>query len=153
MKELISFIATRLVDDPNTPDTGPGTPPIVDMGAYELGAPGPDPHWLPVEGDSDKDFLTDDEERGIGYDPENRDEDSNGVPDGVDLARELHAIIAGLEEHQPPGVGPTLPAHRLFRVPLYADCEFPCPICLPHHSYHRWCHRFRFHAGPGQCQS
>lgn len=25
----------RLVDDPNTPDTGSGTPPIVDMGCYE----------------------------------------------------------------------------------------------------------------------
>ena len=28
----------RFYDDPNTPDTGQGTPPIVDMGAYEFGA-------------------------------------------------------------------------------------------------------------------
>ena len=27
--------APRFVDDPDTPDTGNGTPPIVDMGAYE----------------------------------------------------------------------------------------------------------------------
>jgi parallel beta-helix repeat protein len=26
----------RFVDDPNTPDTGSGTPPIVDLGAYEF---------------------------------------------------------------------------------------------------------------------
>jgi hypothetical protein len=26
----------RFVDDPNTPDTGQGTPPIVDMGPYEF---------------------------------------------------------------------------------------------------------------------
>ena len=29
---------SRFVDDPDTPDTGSGTPPIVDMGAYEFGA-------------------------------------------------------------------------------------------------------------------
>jgi len=28
----------RFVDDPYTPDTGSGTPPIVDMGAYEFQA-------------------------------------------------------------------------------------------------------------------
>ena len=30
--------ASRFVDDPGTPDTGVGTAPIVDMGAYEFGA-------------------------------------------------------------------------------------------------------------------
>ncbi len=32
----------RRVDDPNTIDTGAGSPPIVDMGAYEFQAPGTD---------------------------------------------------------------------------------------------------------------
>lgn len=39
--------ATRRVDDPATPDTGAGAPPIVDMGAYEYqagGGPGPGNH-------------------------------------------------------------------------------------------------------------
>ncbi|UCG58894.1 MAG: PASTA domain-containing protein, partial [Phycisphaerales bacterium] len=31
----------RFVDDPATPDTGPGTPPIVDIGAYEFQPPPP----------------------------------------------------------------------------------------------------------------
>ena len=29
---------SRRIDDPNTPDGGNGTPPIVDMGAYEFGS-------------------------------------------------------------------------------------------------------------------
>lgn len=33
---------TRRVDDPATPDTGSGTPPIVDIGAYEFQYAGPD---------------------------------------------------------------------------------------------------------------
>ncbi|MFQ5493748.1 MAG: IPTL-CTERM sorting domain-containing protein [Phycisphaerae bacterium] len=33
----------RFVDDPDTPDTGNGTPPIVDMGAYEFQRPPPIP--------------------------------------------------------------------------------------------------------------
>jgi hypothetical protein len=33
----------RFVDDPDTPDTGSGDPPIVDMGAYELQVAAPCP--------------------------------------------------------------------------------------------------------------
>jgi hypothetical protein len=33
----------RFFDDPDTPDTGGGCPPIVDMGAYEFGGTGPQP--------------------------------------------------------------------------------------------------------------
>ncbi len=41
----------RFMDDPNTPDTGIGTPPIVDMGAYEFqGEPN-----MPCPGDLDGD--------------------------------------------------------------------------------------------------
>ena len=46
----------RKVDDPLTPDTGNGTPPIVDMGAYEYGTCIAD---LDLDGDSDgKDLAT-----------------------------------------------------------------------------------------------
>ncbi len=31
-----SGITARRLDDPNTPDSGPGNPPIVDMGAFEF---------------------------------------------------------------------------------------------------------------------
>ncbi|UCG58974.1 MAG: PASTA domain-containing protein, partial [Phycisphaerales bacterium] len=37
----------RFVDDPHTPDTGSGTPPIVDMGAYEFQPAGPPPGTVP----------------------------------------------------------------------------------------------------------
>jgi len=33
----------RFFDDPDTPDSGCGCPPIVDMGAYEFGGTGPQP--------------------------------------------------------------------------------------------------------------
>jgi hypothetical protein len=33
----------RFFDDPDTPDTGCGCPPVVDMGAYEFGDTGPQP--------------------------------------------------------------------------------------------------------------
>ncbi|RMF83152.1 MAG: right-handed parallel beta-helix repeat-containing protein, partial [Planctomycetota bacterium] len=46
----------RLFDDPNTPDTGSGAAPLVDMGAYEFGAAAPCPG--DVDGDGDVD-LTD----------------------------------------------------------------------------------------------
>ncbi len=42
----------RFVDDPNTPDTGVGTPPIVDMGAYEYQGI---PCDLDIDGDVDVD--------------------------------------------------------------------------------------------------
>ncbi len=38
----------RFIDLPDTPDTGSGTPPIVDMGAYEHGAQGDHVLRLPV---------------------------------------------------------------------------------------------------------
>jgi len=41
----------RFVDDPNTPDTGNGTPPIVDMGAYEFQVPSA----ADLDGDGDTD--------------------------------------------------------------------------------------------------
>jgi predicted outer membrane repeat protein len=40
----------RFFDDPNTPDTGCGVPPIVDMGPYELGGTGPQPCFGDLDG-------------------------------------------------------------------------------------------------------
>lgn len=54
------------------------------------------PHWLVVEPDHDRDYLTDGEERGLGKSPENPDEDGNRVADGIDLARALTDEIAAL---------------------------------------------------------
>jgi hypothetical protein len=51
----------RFFDDPNTPDTGWGCPPIVDMGAYEFGDTGPQP----CLGDLDCDRHVDQPDLGI----------------------------------------------------------------------------------------
>ena len=45
----------RFVDDPDTPDTGNGTPPIVDMGAYEFQVVSPCP--ADINGDNTVDVL------------------------------------------------------------------------------------------------
>jgi predicted outer membrane repeat protein len=41
----------RFFDDPDSPDTGSGLPPIVDMGAYEFGGTGPQPCVGDLNGD------------------------------------------------------------------------------------------------------
>jgi hypothetical protein len=46
----------RFFDDPNTPDTGSGLPPIVDMGAYEFGGSDLPPCRGDLDGDRDVDF-------------------------------------------------------------------------------------------------
>jgi hypothetical protein len=65
----------RRVDDPDTPDTGLGEPPIVDMGAHEFGT-------LPVD-DCNGDMLVD--ECQVVEEP-NSDCNANGVPDWCDIA-------------------------------------------------------------------
>ena len=46
----------RFADDPDTPDTGSGTPPIVDMGPYEFGSTVIPPCVGDVDGDRDVDM-------------------------------------------------------------------------------------------------
>lgn len=46
----------RFVDDPDTPDTGNGTPPLVDMGAYEFNPDCPDPLVGDLDHDCDVDL-------------------------------------------------------------------------------------------------
>ena len=55
-------------------------------------------HWLPVEGDTDGDGLTDEEEDYFGFDHEDPDENLDGVPDGRFVATYLAGRIAELPE-------------------------------------------------------
>jgi hypothetical protein len=48
---------SRFFDDPNTPDTGSGVPPIVDMGPYEFGEEAPPPCFGDLDGDLDVDLA------------------------------------------------------------------------------------------------
>lgn len=59
-------------------------------------------HWLPVTPDQDADGLTDDEERELKSLPDNPDENTNHVPDGVDLARSTAAEIDALPTQSDP---------------------------------------------------
>jgi len=73
-----------------------------------------DPHWLPLEKwqDPDHDFLTTDEERGLGLDPANPDEDHNLRPDGVDRALALLAQLDALPT-KPNGKEPYVEHHEV----------------------------------------
>ena len=92
----------RLIDDPYTDDTGNGTPPITDMGAYELNTIGLDTdddnmddgweiqHFGDTtssdgSGHHDTDSLTDLEEFQNSTDPNNEDTDNDGLDDGDEL--------------------------------------------------------------------
>jgi len=55
-----------------------------------------DPHWLPVEGDSDNDYMSDEEEIGANYDPLDPDMNSNMLIDGPELAQFYFNVIENL---------------------------------------------------------
>jgi hypothetical protein len=94
----------RRIDDPAVADTGNGTPPIVDMGAYEFslgggGTSDTDDDGLPDEwelqffsdldevgsSDSDGDGLINYYEYFIGTNPNNPDSDGDSLNDGLEL--------------------------------------------------------------------
>ncbi len=56
----------------------------------------PDPHELPVSQDADADLLANKEELAIGYRAFNPDQNRNGIPDGVELAKRCAADINDL---------------------------------------------------------
>jgi len=58
--------------------------------------PTTDVHWLSVEGDLDKDGLADHLEPSFNLDPQKADTDRDGVPDGVQLAKEMWGAIMAL---------------------------------------------------------
>ncbi|MBN2170673.1 MAG: hypothetical protein JW819_05035 [Candidatus Krumholzibacteriota bacterium] len=55
-------------------------------------------HWLPVEGDTDGDGMTDAEELAMAMQPGDPDENGDGVPDGRALAMRLASRINALPE-------------------------------------------------------
>jgi len=55
-----------------------------------------DKHQLPIKQDADTDLLADREELAIGYLAFNGDQNRNGIPDGVELAKCYAALIARL---------------------------------------------------------
>jgi hypothetical protein len=80
------------------------------------------PHQLPVSGDSDGDGLTDAEEDSLYYYPNNPDTDSDGVPDGPQIAEQLIRLFPKLAE-QPDSAH----AHITFQ-PIGNGFE-TCAIC------------------------
>ena len=101
---------SRFFNDPYTPDTGNGTPPIVDMGAYELDEDGMDTDkdgmddvWeIDHFGDivtsdgtenPDDDDLTDLQEFQNGTDPNNEDTDDDGMQDGWEVGYGLDPLV------------------------------------------------------------
>ena len=101
---------TRFFNDPYTPDTGNGTPPIVDMGAYELDEDGMDTDkdgmddvWeIDHFGDivtsdgtenPDDDDLTDLQEFQNGTDPNDEDTDDDGMQDGWEVGYGLDPLV------------------------------------------------------------
>ena len=79
----------RFMDDPETPDAGVGTPPIVDVGAREFGQPLPDP-------DLNDDGVVDGADLGLllgewGVGASSADLDGDGAVDGADLGMLLAA--------------------------------------------------------------
>lgn len=77
-----------------------GTAAVITLGAGVginklLAAYTPDPHELPVSQDADADLLADFEELHsyVCLDPQNRDQNLNGIPDGVELAKHCAEII------------------------------------------------------------
>lgn len=82
--ELLSFELAgnpRFIDDPETPDTGNGAPPIVDMGAYEFS-------FSP--GDFDGDGVPNDQDNcPTIVNPDQDDHDGDGVGDECDNCADL----------------------------------------------------------------
>jgi hypothetical protein len=55
-------------------------------------------HMLPVNGDKDNDGLTDAEEDSLWLDPNSKDQNGDGVPDGAQIAEELIRLFPKLKE-------------------------------------------------------
>ncbi len=81
----------------------------------------PNRHLLAVTSDQDGDWLSDQEEVGLGKNPSNPDEDRNTTKDGLDLARVVACEIAAL---------PTAPSsNQVYRLDFPQRGIETCDIC------------------------
>ena len=94
----------RFVDDPDTPDTGNGDPPIVDMGAYEFQPP---PCPWDCDGSNDDIVSVADLLRLLGqYDPQAPDNCTGGSCDfNRDGCVDVVDLLKLLAHYDPAGVG------------------------------------------------
>nr|HPO17289.1 hypothetical protein [Candidatus Hydrogenedentota bacterium] len=91
-------------------------------------------YLIALDHDTDSDLLTDEEENALGSNPGIQDENSNGFPDGQDLAETLSAEIAALDSFfawfEPPytefleGIEENLPKDRVYTI--YIDYSYDC---------------------------
>jgi len=84
----------------------------------------PDPHELPVVKDADADLLANLEEQAIGYRVFRPDQNRNGVPDGVDLAKRCAAVVKELPFYTG---GPTPNETYKELIGCYGDEQ--CDVC------------------------
>ena len=73
----------------------------------------PNPFRVPLTGDTDGDGLLDSEEVALGMDPSDADENLDGEPDGVALAKACAATFGGLPHY------------------TYRGCDVPWIVCEP----------------------
>jgi hypothetical protein len=78
-------------------------------------------HWLDVDGDGDGDGLMDAEEAYFHLDPDIKDTDGDGVPDGRELARTQAARLEALPE------GPL--DDQVYVIHYYMRGVYQCLVC------------------------
>ena len=88
-----------------------------------LAADPPDQHQLPVAQDADADLLADAEEAALAYLDFNPDQNRNGIPDGVELAKLCAADINDLPWDKPAEPNGT------YKIGHYAFGLETCDIC------------------------
>jgi hypothetical protein len=83
-----------------------------------------DPHWIPLQinEDIDSDFLLDSYEKIIGFDDTKPDTDQNGVPDGIQLAKEVYQSLQELP-HVPRQDGPYIIDHMMRGLVWCSVCD------------------------------
>ena len=88
----------------------------------------PDEHQMPVADDADEDLLANAEEYAIGYRPFDPDQNSNEIPDGVELAKRCVTVVKELPQKHEAEPGET------YKIEHALDGLEQCDICG------RWIH-------------
>jgi len=87
----------------------------------------PDSHQLIVSQDADADLLSNKEEIAIGYQPFTADQNRNGIPDGVELAKHCTTVINELYTYIP---GTMMPIpNRTYKVQHALRGVELCDVC------------------------